>query len=294
MKPARVLAVCGFVLLAMSALFAEVSVDSFGQHVNTIILGTIIEDSDPIGQVVWQPIRPIPSQRILNASGFTRGDGPPDIQVKSITEDPNPVGVWAYNVGTDHDIAFSEWDGNAWTPTAFLTSGTDDELDPRLVVESDGTIHVVWWTAEANPKIYLATRPAGSGTWDPAVLVTGTGEEGRRPSVAVDGSTLRIAYERDSSVGGMAQDVVVATRQVNGSFITDIVASTTRVERLDPTIHADQGHLWLDWKHDASEFGCSEFDGAAGTVGTPETWSDPSWIGVEETRRAIRNEVLGQ
>ncbi len=269
---------------------AEVSARSYGQSTDTLILGQIVDGPDPIGQI-WAVIRPVPPATILNASGFARGDGPPDIKVKTVTEDPEPIGVWAYNTGTDHDIAFSEWDGNAWTPTAFLTSGVEDELDPRLAIESDGTLHVVWWTAEVSPKIYLATRPAGSSTWDPAVLVTDIGEKGRRPSVAVEDSTLRVAYERDSSIGGMAQDVVVATRQPNGSFVTNIVASTTRTERLDPTIHADQGHLWLDWKHATGEFRHSEFTGIW-TTNVPESWTDETWIGVEQTRIAIRNHVV--
>ncbi len=131
----------------LPATQAEVAVDYCDQFARVIIMGSVVDEIDPIGQVVWQPIRPISATRVLNAAGYARGDGRPDIKVKSISENLDPVGVWAYNAGVDHDIAFSEWNGTSWTPTTFLTSSTDDELDPRLAVEGDGTVHVVWWTA---------------------------------------------------------------------------------------------------------------------------------------------------
>ena len=280
-------ALLGFATSWTGVALAEVSVDPHGPLVNTIIMGSVVDDPDPIG--IWLQYRDHPPSQVLNASGHARGDGRPDIRFKTNTY---PVAVWAYNAGTDHDIAFSEWDGNVWAPTEFLTVGTDDELDPRVAVEDDGTVHVVWWTTGGTHKVYLATRPAGSAVWDAPVLVTGAGEEGRRPAVAVDAGGLRVAYERGSALPGMAQDIVVATRQPGGSFTFEVVGSTIRTDRLDVMIHQLQDHLWLDWKHEADEFGCVEWQGSGWSPIGPESWDDPSWVGVESVRKLIQNRVL--
>jgi hypothetical protein len=218
------------------------------------------------------------------------GDGRPDIVWK---ENGWPAVTWNYNAGSDFDIAFSEWDGTQWTATAFLTASTGDERDPRLFVEPDGTTRVVWWTAGASEEVYLSTRQAGSSTWDLPVVVTTGGENGRRPAVSVFEGMVFVAYERDSISPGMAQDIVVAALQAGGGFVFEVIGATARTERFDVMLHAEQGHLWADWKHEAGEFGCAEHQSSAGwTANTPEPWTDPSWIGVEQTRKAIRSRIL--
>lgn len=267
-------------LLLGSSAPAEVSVGE-----QTLIMGHIIEDPEPIG--VWQTYRPwVPSAQLLNPSGHARGDGRPDI-----VEDPDPFGVfavWAYNQGTHHDIAFSEWDGSAWTATAFIASTGDDELDPRIFVADDDTVYVTWWKAGPSPGVWLSSRAPGSTSWSPAEYVA----VGRRPSVAVDGSTVRVLYERDSQVAGMQQDIVHAEKPFS-MWIETVVDSTARTERLDPVIHVESGRVWVDWMHNTSEFGCAMLDQPQWLVPMPrEPWVDPSWVGVEETRRKIRGEVL--
>jgi hypothetical protein len=113
---------------------------------------------------------------------------------------------------------------------------------------------------------------------------------GRRPSVAVVGGEFVVAYERNSATPGLAQDVVVARREGAGAWIAAPVASTARTERLDVEVHERDGRLWLDWMHAAGIFGCAE---QSGTTWLPAfvAWSDPSWIGIEGTRKAIARQV---
>ena len=277
------------VLVALRPIHAEVATDLQGSATSTLIMGIISENPDPIGAFAWQAFRPIAPERILNPSGFVRGDGTPDATTKP---DGSPVVVWAYNVGPDHDAAIAEWDGTAWGSIGFLATSGEDELDPRIAVEANGAVHVAWWTA-GDGLVWLRTRQPGSGVWDAPVLVTYGGEHGRRPSVLVVGGVLRVAYERDSSQPGMSQDVVVAAREAGGSFTMDVVASSARTARLDPQLHAEAGATWLDWKHDAGEFGSAGHDGSAWTLGPPAAWADPSWVGAEEARGEIRRRVLG-
>jgi hypothetical protein len=268
----------------------EPPVDSHGVSVSTLVLG-ITEDSDPISVAAWQPFRQVPAGWILNADGHARGDGGPDLAFRPGSA--WPVAVWAYNQGAHRDVAFSEWDGSAWTAIEFLTAGAGDDLDPRVFVEPDGTVHVAWWTASPPSGVFVRTRPAGAGAWDAPIQVSDGLIPARRPSVLIFDGVLRIAYERDASLPGMAQDVVVATRQAGGAFVFEVVASTARTERLDPLLHATAGHLWLDWKHAVADLGCAERVGSGWVLGPPEPWADPSWIGVEETRRLIGRHVAG-
>jgi hypothetical protein len=86
---------------------------------------------------------------------------------------------------------------------------------------------------------------------------------------------------------------VVATRQSGGGFVSVAIGATARADALDVMLHAEQGHLWADWKHEAGEFGSAEHQPGTGWTGNaPVPWLNPSWVGVEETRRAIRSQIL--
>ncbi|MCP3919291.1 MAG: hypothetical protein GY711_27445, partial [bacterium] len=69
--------------------------------------------------------------------------------------------------------------------------------------------------------------------------------------------------------------------------------ATPRTERLDVAMHSVAGKLWADWKSSELLFGCSEFvSGSGWSTVIAEPWNDPSWVGAEEVRKAIRAEVL--
>lgn len=270
------------VLLSLaSPAIAEVSRTLPG---GTIIFGGTHDDPDPIG--VWGQYRPIPGLQVLNASGDARGDGPPDLA--AITDDLSPLGVWAYNTGTDHDIAFAEWTGSSWTPNVFLTNATDNEQHPKATREPDGTVHVVWENTTTG-QVLLASRPAGGGSvWGVPVIVA----DGRRPSIAVDGGSgdLLVAFETDGAVPGV-QKINMATHEGSG-WSTVVIASASSPDALVPMVHVEAGQVWVDWIGSAANLGCSEKepDGWTGVELAPRT--SVGWVGVEETRRAIRRQVL--
>ncbi len=285
----RVVAAAVLVLGAWSGVHAEVSTDvAAGPLVNTLIMGATTEDPDPIGVSVWLEYRSLPPERILNAGGYLRGDGRPDL---TATSDGWPVAAWAQVAGGDHDIALAEWSGSEWGPTQFLTFGPVDDLDPRLFVEPDGTVHLVWWTDTPTDAVYLATRPAGSSVWGSAIHVSDPSESSRRPSMVIHAGSMRVAYERDSTVPGMAQDVVVASREANDSLSRETIASTTRSARLDPMLHARDARLWLDWKYDNQTFNCTEYFAGAWDGVSSVPWADSTWIGVETVRKAIAGQI---
>lgn len=271
-------------LLAFPTTYAEVEVCSDLTPVVTLTVRTITDDSDPVS-ADWIPIGPTGPGTLLGIGG------PP--HVTYAPETSWPLAVWAGAPAFDHEIAFAEWTGSAWSSTVYLTSNFLEDLDPRVFVEADGTVHVVWWQSGEIHRVYLVTRPAGLSTWDTPVQVSLESEFARRPSVAVFDGELWIGYERNSSQPGMAQDVIVARMEQNGNFTRSVLGSTSRVAELDVMLHAVAGRQSMDWKHSEDELRAAVFQGAAWEDLNPESWTDHTWVGVESTRRRIQQQVPG-
>ena len=226
---------------------------------------------------------------MLNSDGGVRGDYQPDVHSRPGTK---PIVVWAYNNGTDFDIAVSEWNISGWTPIEFLASGLSDELDQQVFVEPDGSTHVVWWESGLADEVYLVSRTSGTTTWGVPVSVTTGSETGRRPSVVVDSGQTYVAYERDAVGPGMAQEIVVASRAGSDPFTIEVVASSMRTDRLDVDIHVEKGTVWLDWTHGAQDMGCVQRIPVGWSALVVEPSLGEDWLAIEDTRRMIRRAVL--
>jgi len=218
----------------------------------TFVVYGIIEGPDPIPQGCNPPNDPDAEPGV----GVTPLDQGPDIDMLPRTR--YPVMVWAEASGNDRDIAFNEWNGSGWAVApVYLTAGLGDELGPRIRVAPDGTLLVVWW--DSTERVYLARRPADSEIWSAPTLIL---NPARRPSIALQGDRILVAFERDRvSVAG--QEVVVATLRPDGEWDTTVVATTARTGRLDVRLHSDGRHVWLEWTHGENLLAVSEYrDGA--------------------------------
>ena len=276
------------VILSLSVR-AEISAEPTEASVQTMVLAQIVDGPDPIGPGVWRPYRVWAAQRILNPGGASRGDGGPDIVT---LPSGSPLVVWALNNGPEHDIVLSEWGGGMWGPVESVAPSPTNDLDPRVFVEPDGAVHLVWWEEEAAGRVLLSSRPAGSISWSVPVQVSPVGVAARRPSVTVDGGALKVAYETDVPSPGTGQQIVVATRRPDATFAIDLTVGTTRTEPLVPILHAERGTLWLDWMEDAQSFGCARWTGTAWETSTVVPWTDATWLGTEDMRRVVRRQVL--
>ena len=263
---------------------AEVSANPSPAGVSMLIIG-IIEGPDPIPQVLWEPVRDVDPKLFLNPSGAPRGDGRPDVAIDPVTNWPHVV--WAWNNGGEHDIAYSRWTGSEWHPTEILISGTANQVDPRIFVD-ESTIYVVWWETGVD-KVWLVTRPI-DGEWQASEPVSQALQTGMRPSVVSWEGTVLVAAEVDDGQGG--KQIILATRQGQGVYVTETVGSVDDDHALDVVLHAEQAKLWLDWRQSDQEFGYTQFlSGAwAGTETLP--WTDESWLALEEVRRCIRTLVF--
>lgn len=290
------LAVWVLVASAVAPVLAEVSTNpQDGRFVGTLLMDqtvNITDGSDPIPYVRWIAYRRILRERILNASGAIRHDGPPDVGFHPILG--WPVVAWAYNNGTDRDIAVSEWHGDAWSPPLFLTAGVEDELDPCVFVTDEGGVLVTWWVDGEVPYVMLSRRPRAGMPFSAPVRISPAGEPARRPSVAAQHGHHWVAWEvRPPDPLIQAPRIVVRHFGPDGPLDPPHVVAGRRVRELDPVIHAAYGRVWLDWKHTETEFGWIEFDGAWSETAT-HPWPDASWLGTESARIEIRRRVMSR
>ena len=258
-----------------------------------VSLATIVEDADPIPRtdIRWQPYRSVSSTEILNATGDVRTDGSPDVVYHQSTN--RPFVVWVYDNGPDHDIAFSHWTDNGWTPVEFLTFEAQDELDPRLFVGSNGETYVVWRVDGPDPRVMLTSRTTNLTEWEIPVRVSPPGEIVGRPTVTVRQGVVRVAYERQpGNEPTVSRELVVRRFDTDRGFIEEHVVSVPRADRLDPMLHVESGRLWMDWKHSDTRFGSTELVNTSWTAPALYGWSDPSWVGAESMRKFIRRNLL--
>jgi len=288
-RPGLVSLVCA--CFAVSPAAAEVAAEPHGTGLNVIVMG-IIEDPDPICHY-WAPVRYLDPDLVLNPDGTDRGDGRPDFAFESTTARPHVV--WSYNVGTDHDVAYSRWAGGRWSGTVFLTSDGGDQLDPRIFLvpdaedDDDHELHVVWWQPGATPTVWWIRKPSPGAPWTYPERVTDPAEVGRRPSVAEYGGTVFVSYERATAQG---TEIVVARRQTGGSYAKQVIVATSHTGLFDPVLHVQGDKMWLDWKGSGQAFAYSVYSGSQWDAPVTMPWTDFSWLGLVEARAVTEGEVL--
>ncbi len=249
-------------------------------HSKVLVAG-ITEGPDPIPQIFWGGVDRIYPPMDLPPD---RSDGRPDV-----TRDPagHPVVAWAYKLRGDHDVALLRWSGSAWLPVELVARTAADEIDPRAFASPSGQIHVVWWVPGSPERVdYAQGRPGSFG--NPRTVAAGA----RRPSVTQWGPTVLVAFERDLGPG--RQQIAVASAGVGGSFVEAPVLEVQRGEPLDVVLHQEAGQLWMDWKSSAAEMAYSKYSRGRWSEPVAVPWSNPTWAGSEDVRKAIRDLVLGQ
>jgi hypothetical protein len=221
-------------------------------------------------------------------------DGPPEIAF--YPQLGWPFVVWAWNNGTDHDIAYAQWTGTGWSEIRFLTASREDEVDPRAYIDADGTIHVVWWVDGEKPHVRLVRGRLGQA-WSPSLQVTPDNEFARRPTVVSVGAAAWVAYERtrpDADAADSRTIVVGRFGGTEGAFQPVHAIPVPGNLPADPALHLEHSRLWLDWRQAPEAYGWVQLtaDGISEASFVP--WDDPSWVGVERVRLLIRHRVLAR
>ena len=237
-----------------------------------VVLGIVQEGSDPILQYV------------PGGHSHGRDDGKPFELHHPGTGFPTVV--WAYGTpGGDRDIVVADWNGTSWSKLVFLTSSAVSEEDPKAFFDDNGDLWVSWWADIGAGQLWVAHRRA-NGAWEPNVLVG----SGQRPSIlAIDGE-LAVAFERPGAFG---QDILLMTES-DGQLFTQTLVETDYASPLHPTLHYENGQVWMDWRHSDTLFAFGEFvDGVwTGTEGSL-SWNDFTWQGLQEAHEVVEFHILG-
>ena len=211
-----------------------------------------------------------------------------------IVENPatgSPESVWStLPPGQSHtEVYYSSLNGSSWAPSTALTSNGYDDSNPVLAFDSDGGRTVAWETGESVPRILMRTLSASGGAWSDALVVSDSSESSRSPGVVVVAGQTYVSYETASSGGG--RTVKIAKQDTTGSWDRTAAATSASGAMLQPRIHSENGHLWVDWVDSASTIGFSEcVDGVWGSVGQ-ESITGAADIAAGRSR--VRSLVLG-
>jgi hypothetical protein len=234
-------------LMARGIAHAEVGIvvqqGTTVQSVAYILVG-VTEDPSPINPV-WRQMRVNdPFSVALNPIGDTNGDGAPSLL--SDTATGLAAAAWARNSAVGFDVVVSRFASGAWTAPAVVAGGAANELDPQLVLDPDGSVHLFYWVDGATPQVFHVVAPADLSSWSTPALVSLPGQCASHPSAAFYNGVLHVAYEVHDFGDGAPRDVVLA-RFENGAFTTEVVAMTDNLGDVSPQVHSQSGRLWVDW-----------------------------------------------
>ena len=239
-------------LLLASSAHAEVGVvldqNSMDGPQGPYEVRAIVEDGDPVGQV-WVTELPAGGNRIvLNPDGLVNGDGAPSSRFNVFSG--LPTVAWARHSTGGYDVVISHFENGAWTTPLVLADDATvaEPADPFLVVDpADGSVHLLYWTDDAWPRVMHRQAPADLSSWSPAVQVSAPGELAVRPSGAFLQGTLHVTYENHTSqLGGTPRQIIHAWQDAGG-YPSEVVASTDHAEWNRPVVHSSGSVLWIDW-----------------------------------------------
>jgi len=132
---------------------------------------------------IWSKVTSGDDFLILNPGGHAHGDGPPSIQINSVTQ--LPEAVWAFKIGRAMEIVWSRFDGEAWTSPVALTSG-GRSFDPRLSIDDAGNRRVAFWRRGLSQEpdgLYVTTLPHAETQWWLPQRISLEGVPTRRPDI---------------------------------------------------------------------------------------------------------------
>ena len=240
---------------------AEVGVALDASAVRGPYLHAIVDDPTPFG-AAWTKFSASPSRVVLNPQGAANGDGNPDFVFNPVSN--LPIVAWARNNAGNYDVVVSAFSAGAWSSPQVVAGSSDNELDPRLVVDATGAVHLFYWVdTGTTQRVYYRHAPSDLASWSVAVSVSALGEAACRPGAAIYNGVLRVAYEvHPGGYGTIPRQVVVAAYE-DGTFISEIVATSNNAWELWPAARSHAGRLWVEW---IDSTGASECPGEFGWI----------------------------
>jgi hypothetical protein len=270
-------------LLATGFVRAEVGVVSTAgtSAPKAIYVLEITEDPSPINPL-WRKLGPVdPSRVVLNPVGGANGDGTPSLVADAGSG--QVVAAWSRNSANGFDVVVSRFAGGAWTEATVVAGSSANELDPQLVLDPNGSVHLFYWVDGATPGVFHTVAPADLSAWSPPILVSQAGQAACRPAGAFHDGVLRVAYEVHNFGAGNTPRQVVLARFDNGAFTPEVVSMTNNLGEVRPQVHIHEGRLWVDWVD-------SETTGGGGEIAWTRQNAQGQWEAIRYESFANREE----
>lgn len=247
------------VLLAPGTVLAEVGVAKEPGAADPLVVYTLdgsTEDPTPINPV-WQKLGPVKeTQFALNPEGEMNGDGTPSLIANATAS--LVVAAWSRNSTTGFDIVVSRFVSGAWTTPQVVAGLSANELDPQLVLDPNGTVHMFYWVDGLTPEVFHTMAPPDLSSWSTPEPVSQLGQSACHPAGAFFDGVLRVAYEVHEFGNGNTPKQVVLARFESGGFTPEVVAMTNNLGNVRPQVHSHGGHLWVDWVDTETSEGSGE------------------------------------
>jgi hypothetical protein len=245
------------------------------------------DDPDPyLGFWVDVTASHTPSRIALNTDGDVNGDGPPSVLMNPFSG--LPTVAWARNSASGFDVVVSHFAAGAWSAPEVVAGGTDDELDPHLVLDPvDGTVHLFYWVDTATPVVMYRHAPADLSSWSSPVQVSNGIDAAFRPGGVVHNGVLKVVYEVHAFGSGQTPRDVILANWNGQSFVPQVLALSNHDGELWPRLHSHSGRMWLEWIDADDQMAWFRFENEAGW--SPKQWE--SFATVEEREFHVRGAI---
>jgi len=139
--------------------------------------------------------------------------------------------------------------GKAWSSAHELGAHTVNQMDPQVVIDSNGNVTAAWTSLIGPPRsettqVWVASKPAGR-TWRGATKVSGTTVDDGQPALALRGGTTPWLAWRHTANGIVG---IWLRHRTAAGWSPATRVSRTGEHSFNPTIDANaRGHLLVAW-----------------------------------------------
>jgi|GEM_PF-3180219 len=154
--------------------------------------------------------------------------------------------AWETGVSeSDSDIwVRSKPAGGEWSAPQRIASSTKQDINVRIAIGKDDSVHAVWRSNQAGNYDIFYARYDGS-SWSVPVNVSATGGQSYYPDVDADGAGNVFVVWTDEIDGTNGFDILA--RRYDGAAWQPVQRASNRLKALYPTLDAEGCNLYVAW-----------------------------------------------